>query len=107
MIAAEQAPPKARRAPRWVIAAGALLAIAGYLLGHTTLLVGWKGGDASQLNGICTSAIGQLAQVFSAAGRTDCSKVALVEQASGWMIVAGLAAVAAGLAWSVSLARQA
>lgn len=91
--------------PAWVIAAafsaaGAILAAAGWALGHTTLLVAWKAGNASQVNGLCASGIGQLGQAVNAGLRNSCGQVALYEQASGWLIILGVITVAGGIAWA-------
>jgi hypothetical protein len=94
-------PAQRKWVPAWVIAAGVILAAVGWILGHTTLLVAWQGGTASQVNGICTSAAGQLGQVMIAGLRGSCSQIALYEQASGWLIILGVLTVAGGIAWTI------
>jgi hypothetical protein len=94
-------PEQRKWVPAWVIAAGVIITAAGWALGHTTLLVAWKGGTASQVNGICTSGIGQLGQVVNAGLRGSCGQVALYEQASGWLIVLGVLVTAGGVAWAI------
>src|SRR5258708_20372580 len=91
-----------RWTPAWVIVTGVILAIAGYALGQTTLLVAYAGGrTVSQVNGICASAIGQLGQAVSARAAGNCGQVAMYEQAHGWLIAAGIITAAAGIAWAI------
>lgn len=55
------------------------------------------GGTISQLNGLCASGIGQLAQVFSGSARHDCGEIALADHATGWLLGLGAATIAAGI----------
>jgi len=93
--------PQRKWTPGWVIATGVLLAAAGYALGQTTLLVAYKGGTVSQVNGICTSALGQFAQVLRPAAAGGCGQIAMYEQLHGWLIVAGVLTMAGGVAWEI------
>jgi hypothetical protein len=89
-----------RWTPAWVIVTGALAAVAGYVLGHTTLIVAYTDGrTVSQVNGLCTSAIGQFAQASNSRLSGNCGQVAMYEQAHGWLIILGVVAIAAGIAW--------
>jgi hypothetical protein len=91
-----------RWTPAWVIVTGAMMALGGYALGQTTILVAYTGGrTVSQVNGICTSALGQLGQALSIKASQNCGQVATYEQAHGWLIILGTIAIAAGIAWSV------
>ena len=94
--------PQHKWTPGWVIATGLILAAAGYALGQTTLLVAYTGGrTVSQVNGICTSSLGQFAQVLRPSLSGRCGQVAMYEQFHGWLIVTGVAVVAAGIAWRI------
>jgi hypothetical protein len=112
VISAEQAAAGTRRAGNpgtagvVLVPVGFVATILGYMLGHTTILVGWKGGNASQLNGICTSSIGQFSQALDAHARSACAQVALYEQVSGWLIVAGVLAMAAGTVYEIMQRRS-
>jgi hypothetical protein len=91
-----------RWTPAWVTVAGVITAIAGYALGQTTLLVAYTGGrTVSQVNGLCTSAIGRLGQAMSSRTAGNCGQVAMYEQAHGWLIIAGVLAIAGGITWSI------
>jgi hypothetical protein len=91
-----------RWTPAWVIVTGAIAAIAGFALGQTTFFVAYTGGrTVSQVNGICTSALGQLGQAMSTRTAGNCGQVAMYEQAHGWLIIAGVLAVAGGIGWRI------
>jgi hypothetical protein len=97
-----------RWTPAWVIVTGAILACAGYALGQTTILVAYTGGrTVSQVNGICASGIGQLGQAMSTTVSQRCGQVAMYEQIHGWLIIIGVVAVAAGIAWSTRRKKSA
>lgn len=91
-----------------MIVTGVIAVIAGYALGQTTILVAYTGGrTVSQVNGICTSAIGQFGQAMNIRMSQRCGQVAMYEQAHGWLIIAGVLTVAAGIAWAVRQKRAA
>lgn len=80
------------------VAAGVALAAIGLIIGMQRY-----GPSAqyslSEANALCSSAFGQVAQVTSVRAHSNCASVATAEQARGWLLIAGILAIAAGAAW--------
>ena len=102
---AYQRPPKPPPSPQqrrqrlstWLIVLGVLSVAAGLLIEY-----GWFNKPVSQINGLCSSALGQLAQAGSGTAASNCSQAALLDHVLGWLIIAGVLAVIAGVAAGVS-----
>jgi hypothetical protein len=91
----------------WPLAAGIVSALVSLLIG-TTKYTGDASGHwtLSRANGMCASSIGQLAQVMNAQAGAKCASIATLEQWRGWLMVAGVAAIAAGIAWGIAANRS-
>jgi len=92
----------------WPVAAGAVSVIVSLLIGTTKYTNTTRPGHwtLSQVNGICSSAAGQFAQAVSAQAGAKCSSIASLEQWRGWLMVAGVVAIAAGIAWGIAANRS-
>lgn len=105
-LSAYQRPPKPPPAPwqrrqRWGsagIAAGVMAVVAALLIDFKW----YSAGSVSHLNGLCSSGLGQLVQAASGRAASGCSTAALLDHLVGWGIIAGLLAIAAGVAARVS-----
>jgi hypothetical protein len=57
-------------------------------------------GTIPQWNGLCSSDVGQVGQLFDSSAQHDCSSVSLADHLIGWLIGGGLVALgAAALLW--------
>jgi hypothetical protein len=86
-----------RRGPAVALAAaGGLLTAGGVLL----VTVPFRHGTVPQWNGVCSSGIGQLGQLFDATAQQDCGLVSLADHLIGWLFAGGaLALAASALVW--------
>ena len=86
-----------RRGPAVALAAaGGLLIIGGVLL----VTVPFHHGTVPQWNGVCSSGIGQIGQLFDPTAQQDCGLVSLADHLIGWLFAGGvLALAAAALLW--------
>jgi hypothetical protein len=86
-----------------VIGAGLASVLVSLVIG-TTKYAGDASGHwtLSRANGMCASAAGQFAQMMNARAGAKCSSIASLEQWRGWLMVAGILAIAAGIAWAAS-----
>jgi hypothetical protein len=84
-----------RRGPAVALAAaGGLLTAGGVLL----VTVPFRHGTVPQWNGVCSSGIGQLGQLFDATAQQDCGLVSLADHLIGWLFAGG-ALAASALVW--------
>jgi hypothetical protein len=92
----------------WLVAAGAVSVIVSLLIGTTKYTNTTRPGHwtLSQVNGICSSSLGQFAQAMDARAGAKCASIATLEQWRGWLMAAGVAAIAAGIAWGVAANRS-
>jgi hypothetical protein len=82
-----------------------LAAIAGWFAAtHTTLLLAYRGGTLSQVQGICDSGIGQLGRAMSTQAAASCSQV---DTYSMWLNLAGFAGLMLAIASAALLAYRA
>ena len=82
--------------------AAALAAIGGLLtIGALALVtVRFQHGTIPQWNGVCTSGIGQIGQLFDSTAQQDCNLVGLADHLIGWLFATGLLALAgSALLW--------
>jgi hypothetical protein len=86
-----------QRLGTWLIVGGVLSVAAGLLIEY-----GWYNKPVSQINGLCSSALGQLAQAGSGTAASNCSTAALLDHVLGWLIIAGVLAIIAGVAAGLS-----
>ena len=87
-------------APGALLAAGIIAAGYGILLGAQRY--GPRGRySLSQVNGLCSSPAGQLAQALNSRASVNCATVAGTEQWHGWLIITGVAAVLIAAGWAV------
>ena len=108
-VSAYQRPPKPPAAPwqrrqRW----GNAGVVVGVMVIALALVIEYKwysAGSVSQLNGLCSSGLGQLAQAGSSSAAANCSQAALLDHLVGWGIIAGVVAAVAGAAAIVSARR--
>jgi hypothetical protein len=113
MIASTEAasPPEqaARKDQRywWLLSAGALSVLVSLVIG-TTKYSGSAPGHwtLSHANGVCASPLGQFAQVLHPQLVARCASIASLEQWRGWLMVAGIAVIAAGTAWGLIANRS-
>jgi len=91
----------------WAVAAGVISVLVSLLIGTTKYTNVSRPGHwtLSQVNGICSSAAGQFAQVMNSQAGARCSSVATLEQWRGWLMVAGVVAIAAGITWGIASNR--
>jgi hypothetical protein len=89
----------------WGGVATGLAVIAGWFTAtHTTLLLAYRGGSLSQVQGICDSGLGQLGRAMSAQTAARCSQV---DSYSMWLNVAGFAGLMLAIASAALLAYRA
>ena len=72
-------------------AAGGLLTIGAVLL----VTVPFHHGTIPQWNGVCSSGIGQIGQLFDSTAQQDCGMVSLADHLIGWLFAGGILALAA------------
>jgi hypothetical protein len=70
---------------------GGLLTVVGILLAT----VPFDHGTIPQWNGLCSSGVGQLGQLLDPAAQQDCGAVSLADHLIGWLLGAGILALAA------------
>jgi hypothetical protein len=88
----------------WGAVATGLAAIVGWFAAtHTTLLLAYRGGSLSQVQGICDSGLGQLGRAMSAQAEASCSQV---DTYSMWLNVAGFAGLMLAIASAALLAYR-
>jgi hypothetical protein len=57
-------------------------------------------GTVPQWNGVCSSGVGQIGQLFDSTAQRDCGLVSVADHLIGWLLVGGLLALAASaLLW--------
>ena len=79
----------------WVLLGiGAALLLVAMVL-H--LLTFYNGHSLSELNGLCSTTFGQLAQASSSSVQSRCQMVSVGEQVQGWALILGIVACAGGL----------
>jgi hypothetical protein len=79
-----------RRGPAVALAAaGSLLIIGGILL----VTVPFHHGTVPQWNGVCSSGIGQIGQLFDPTAQQDCGLVSLADHLIGWLFAGGVLAL--------------
>jgi hypothetical protein len=84
--------------------AGLLLVIAGALLATVPV----HGQTVPRWNGLCASGAGQIGQFFDASVQRDCGAASLADHLIGWVLGAGIIALAAaGLLWVARRPRPA
>lgn len=102
----EQAAKRSTTPWWWLLAgAGGLSVIASFIIG-TNRYAGTGPADRwtlSRVNGLCSSAAGQWGQVMNSQFGARCSSIASLEQWRGWLMVAGIIAIAGGAAWALIL----
>jgi hypothetical protein len=95
-------PVIARAEPLWpvfVIGAGAVLVMLSVILHFVRFAIDTSArASISYWHGVCTSAVGQFAQVASPSLQGRCSEIDLAENVMGWALIVGLLAIAAGVA---------
>ena len=79
------------QAPWKGIVIGGGLVVAWYIATRTTIVLAYKAGTLSQVQGICDSSTGRLARALSAQGAADCSHI---DSISMWWNLAGFAGLA-------------
>ena len=93
--------------PGYVAAAGAVLVIVALILHFIRFSIAQSAsGSISYWHGVCTSAVGQYAQVADQALQGRCSEIGLAEHAMGWSLVLGLLAVVAGVVAAITLHQR-
>jgi len=92
------------RGPAVALAAvGGLLTIAGVLL----VTVPFHQGTIPQWNGVCSSGIGQIGQLFDSTAQQDCGLVSLADHLIGWLFAGGALALAgSALLWMRPAVRR-
>jgi hypothetical protein len=86
-----------------IIIGGALITL-WYIANRTTLVLAYKAGTLSQVQGICDSNLGRLGRAFSAQGAAECSHI---DSLSTWWNAAGFAGLLLILACAGWLIYQA
>jgi LPXTG-motif cell wall-anchored protein len=93
--------PRVKRA--WpiytTIIVGALIAITGWALTHTTLLLAWQLGDANTEANLCASSLGIVAQAQNATTRQHCQLASTAQTISAIMMAIGILVLVAGGVW--------
>ena len=78
----------AHRRPWTGIAIGLALIAVWYAVTRTSLILAYRGGTLSQVQGICDSSIGRFSRALSAQGAANCNHI---DSLSTWWNAAGFA----------------
>lgn len=82
---------------------GVVLVVAGVVLTRIHI----DGLTISQINGVCTSGIGQFAQSIDVSAHQHCGQASLADHAIGWLLGVGVAVSAAGVVLLATGSRRA
>lgn len=94
-----------RWGPRVLLGAAVLAVAISLIIGHNRYGPAGR-WSLSEANGICTTEIGQAAQLTSARAAANCASITSAEQARGWLLLAGVLSGVAALGWNVYESRH-